>query len=508
MNTGTLVFRTDATARIGSGHLMRCLALAQSWYTSGEEVLFVISSDTSPFESRIIKEGFGVAYTEGISGSRQDALSTTQIAESVHARYVVIDGYCFLDDFHASIKQNRMHTLTIDDTGLLKYYNTDIVLNQNIYATMDLYPNHNPDTRFLLGLKYLLLRKEFLSRREQDVKPAQFVKNILVTVGGSDPENITLEIVKTIQPYIAGAGNVSVTVVIGKQYPYFSTLQEICSNTPGITIIRDPADMASVIASCDIAISGAGTTAWELAFMKIPMILVINGENQRKIADTLQSISAAFVIGGKEEVPDNLCPLLERFVKSVEIRQNFSDNASRLIDGHGADRVIMAILRQPFRLRKVMPDDCAKILLWANDEIVRKNAFQGEKITPEQHAVWFRHKQESENCYQYIAVDAAEQDIGQIRFDLTGGDAFVDISIDSAWRGRGFGTGMLILGTERLFRTSPAEAVHARVKADNPASIRTFENAGFTLIGSEDVCGCNTLHFIKKKTEQAVADIP
>lgn len=469
---------------MGTGHIMRCIALAQGWQESGGNVHFVISRLSRPLEERITREGFSLTYLDHNPGSREDADETLAVAAQYGAGWIVLDGYQFNGEYQVRIHDGGMQLLVIDDYGHARTYAADIVLNQNAYASMAFYPDPLPRTRFLLGGKYTLLREEFL----QAVQPGGDntegpVRNILVTMGGSDPDNITTAVLDTLLPMVAGFG-ITVTAAIGGMNRFFPQEDGQYRNTEKIRIVHASQEMPDLIRQADLAITGAGSTAWEIAFLRKPMIAIVLSENQERVAKILHEAGAALAIHDRTRVRELLGPALRGLLDSPEQRRALGAAAHRLIDGGGVSRVVMAMQGRKVRLRRVTEEDSDLLLAWANDPVVRNNAFSQDTISRHTHEEWFRRKLQSPDTAIFIALDKDDQPAGQVRFDREGDCVEVDISVAASQRGGGLGVEILRLGIAKLFHTTDIKKINASVKSGNIASKKMFEQAGFRCTGT------------------------
>jgi spore coat polysaccharide biosynthesis predicted glycosyltransferase SpsG len=134
-----LIFRADAGKQIGSGHAMRCLALAQSWQEACGQSIFVMGGEYAKLRGLLRAEGLQVSYLSAQGGSAEDATHTAQLALQVGARWIVADGYHFTSNYQQHIKKSGIKVLLIDDCGHADHYLADVVLNQNIHASDNLY---------------------------------------------------------------------------------------------------------------------------------------------------------------------------------------------------------------------------------------------------------------------------------------------------------------------------------------------------------------------------------
>lgn len=500
----TLVIRADSSEKIGAGHIMRCIALAQGWQESGGDVMFVISPASKPLAGRITSEGFSVSILDEGMSLREDASQTLDLARKTGARWVVIDGYQFGDEYQELVKEGGQKILVIDDYGHARNTHADIVVNPNIYASMVFYPHHIPATRYLLGKKYVLLRREFRKMREvsQNNLPPS-ATNILVSLGGSDPDNLTKVILDTIQPLI-GDYSLSITAIVGMMNRHFSTDPVQNAGLQSLKIVHAPDKMPELISRADIVISGAGSTVWEVAFLGRPMIAVVLAGNQENVGHALQQAGAAMVIDDKKKVPLLLRDTLRDLLSSPEKCKEIAAAGMNLSDGEGPARVVMAMQEGNIRLREVAEDDKDLLLHWANDPVVRKNAFHENTIDPVTHEQWFEEKLHSSSSAIYIAVDTDEIPVGQIRFDWQGESAGVDISIDESRRGSGLGIELLRIGTAKIFHHTGIRTINAAVKAKNPASVAMFRRAGFSERGREMIQGNECVLFVLHRPHYAM----
>ena len=151
-------------------------------------------------------------------------------------------------------------------------------------------------------------------------------------------------------------------------------------------------------------------------------------------------------------------------------------------------------------LRPICKEDCRLLWEWANDPDSRATAFNSEPIAWETHTVWFDKKLNDANAILYIMLDARKRPVAQVRFGMRkNGTAEVDVGVDPARKNRGFGTTALMMACQRLFDETDVRRIEAYIKLDNQISIRAFEKAGFALVRTERIEGCDAVKMIRQR---------
>jgi UDP-2,4-diacetamido-2,4,6-trideoxy-beta-L-altropyranose hydrolase len=343
MNEMMMLVRADAGPQIGIGHVMRCLALAQAWLRMGGKATFIFASDNPALEARLIEEGMDVAHIAAQPGSDEDMQQTVGLARQKGAAWVVVDGYHFPAAYQHALKANALRVFWIDDYGHAEYYAADWVLNQNIYAGESLYRHRESYTRLLLGPRYALLRQEFLNWRSWRRSIPEVARKVLVTMGGGDPANTTLRVICALDK-VAVEG-MEIIVVVGSTNPHVEMLKAtVHESTLVIRVKQTISEMPELMAWADLAVSGAGSTCWELAFMGVPSLLLVLAENPRAIAEGLEQAGVAINLGWSHQVSNSeVAKTLQGLCQAGEQRSHMSWLGRQLVDGIGTSRVIQSL---------------------------------------------------------------------------------------------------------------------------------------------------------------------
>lgn len=489
-----LLIRADAGLEIGTGHVMRCLALAQAWMELGGSATFVMATEVPEIESRLKSEGFSVRSICAAPGSVEDADITVEMAIDMNACFVVVDGYHFSSEYQKKIKDSAKHLLFLDDYGHAEYYHADLVLNQNIYARDEIYKKRDPATDLLLGSPHVLLRREFWSWQGWRRTNLQVAHRVLVTLGGSDPENVTLKVIDSLRDL----HGIELTVVSGGGNSHLESLEAaIKQSEVPIQLHKNATNMPELMARADLAIISGGTTSWEAAFMGLPCLIVIIAENQVQVAEKLGDTGAAVNLGWYHHLSG---PSLKRSVlelmTSSGARASMSRIGQELVDGQGTNRVIKAMLRRTIQVREAEERDCKLLYDWANEAEARAASFSPGYITWETHRAWFEEKLQDPNCLILICADFRAKSIGSVRFDIVGDEAIISINLDVRSRGKGLASLIIVRTVDYLFDKRPVSRVNAFVRHNNHRSARAFERSGFSNMGSKNIKGYDAWHYV------------
>jgi UDP-2,4-diacetamido-2,4,6-trideoxy-beta-L-altropyranose hydrolase len=504
-----LLIRADASIAIGTGHVMRCLALAQAWQDLGGRAIFAMAESTPALAARLHSESCDVVSVEASIGSQDDSERTADLARVHHAGWVVVDGYQFGADYQQALKSADLKVLLMDDYGHSARYLADLVVNPNACADESLYQNRESYTRLLLGTRYCMLRREFNAWRQWQRKIPPLARRILVTMGGSDRENLTARVLEALSSHKDGHGfeDLEATVVIGGSNPHAASLERYAeASDRQIHLHKDTAQMAEWMAQADLAVSAAGSTCWELCLLGLPSLLVDVAANQTVLARALDRKGCAIHIGSASEFStEKIADQLDKLVHATQLRQSLSRASRALVDGYGSLRIASILNGEGFFLRRAASDDSRLLWEWANDPTVRSSSFSPSPIPWETHEAWFAEKLRQEKCLILIAEDEQGSPVGQIRFDTRpDGACEVDVSVAPAKRGKGLGEALIRRGVQIVLREKRCLGVHAFVKAENQASRRAFESAGFENLGEEVGNGHSAVHYVCTREQSRV----
>lgn len=339
----TLLIRADGGGRIGTGHIMRTLALAQAWKRRGGDVAYVLAAYTPALLTRLESEDVTVRCIEPELGSQEDARAVIDLAGEYGCRFVVVDGYHFTTQYQNALNAAHLKQLLLDDNGDSGRYAAEFVLNQNIHADEVDYSARSPQTKLLLGCRFGLVRREFLAWKEVPRTIPDRARRILVTLGGSDPDNVTGELLAAIA--LVSEPGIEADVVVGGSNPHLEHLREQAGQVGAqIRVLHDVRNMPELMARADMGIIGGGSTYIEAALLGLPCVVVIIADNQAMIASRLKREGLAEGFGWfSENTPQQMADRIQTFMEDRSRRAEISCKLRILVDGSGADRAISAL---------------------------------------------------------------------------------------------------------------------------------------------------------------------
>ncbi len=339
-----LVLRGDADARNGIGHAMRLLALGEAWVERGWTATWLVADAPVSLRDRAGAAGIEIVGIDDRPGSAADADAVVAFVGRSN-RAVVVDGPAFDAAWLDRLAPIADRTAAVDDRAAFDRYPVRIVLNQNAHADRRSYPADRP-TQYLLGLDYALLRREFRVADPSPRLPAR-ADRLLVAFGGADPAAMTGRAIRSLRSSDASAdAEPSVTVVVGPANPAAGEIQALAAEAAGrITVVESPERMVDLMAATDLAVVSGGSTVWELARMGVPAIVVETAPPEVDLCRGLRAIGLFDPLGPAATLDDaTLAAAIARRRADAPWRERMSRLGQRLVDGHGTDRVIAALL--------------------------------------------------------------------------------------------------------------------------------------------------------------------
>lgn len=336
-------FRADANEKIGTGHVMRCLSIAEKMREYGEDVCFISADRCSAqiIESR----NFEAICLDSVWDNLD--LETDNLIKIIISRkigFIIIDTYYVTFDYLLKL---RKHTKTAYIDDLHKFaYPVDLLINYNIFADKVNYSGMYSGKRLpklALGCGYAPLRAEFCNIKKHI---NQNVKNVLVTTGGTDNYNVTGNLIEGFRTQ-RGLDNINFYFVIGRFNNNIDMLKKSYGKYENIHFLFNIPDIDKYMKMCDIAVAAGGTTTYELCACGIPSVMYTIADNQLEIARTVSEKQIIPWVGdvryNMKECIGKIILQIEAYYESYSCRCETSKKMQNLCDGRGCERIVNLI---------------------------------------------------------------------------------------------------------------------------------------------------------------------
>jgi len=359
-----VVIRTDASIRIGTGHVMRCLTLADALRRQGAECRFICRALEGHMAAAIRARGFECTLLPAHEGPlpvgppdhahwaeadwRRDA-EETRAALGSAPDWLVLDHYAFDARWEEAVCPAGTRLLVLDDLAD-RPHTADLLLDQNLGRRAEDYDGFVPDhCKRLIGPRYALLRPEFAERRAEALaaraeRADQGIRHLLISMGGIDLPNATSKVLEVL-PECNLPDDARITVVMGAQAPALERVRALAVALPWQTDVRvNVSDMAALMADADLAIGGAGTTTWERCCLGLPTLTVVLADNQKSAAVALATAEATMNLGEcNRSILARTLPSSISRLSEPDCLISFSTKSAAICDGKGKDEILNRI---------------------------------------------------------------------------------------------------------------------------------------------------------------------
>lgn len=491
-----VVFRTDASTVIGTGHVMRCLTLADALRERQADVAFVCRAHDGHLCELIEGRGYAVARLDApeapaaaastlahaswlAADPDDDATDTIAALGDLGGRpdWLVVDHYALDQRWEGLLRPHVGRIMVVDDLADRRH-DCDLLLDQNL-GVAGRYDGLVPiGAELLQGPRYAMLRPEFAATRSDLVDPVGECERVLVFFGGADAGNETGKALDAIEAL--GVTEVGFDVVIGPINPHRETIAQRAATMANVRLHIGVSDMAAMMSRVQLAVGAGGTTQWEQYCLGLPSIVISTAANQTPILEWLARDGRIVYLGEAADVThEDLVGALALLLRPSGLRPMLSRAAAELVDGRGVDRVCSALATIPISLRPAAKADCMDLHRWRNSEEVRRTAFTPDPITEADHRAWFDAVLADPKRALLIG-ESEGRPVGVLRYDMDVDEAEVSIYLVPGQAGMGIGPRLLEEGNRWLRSAHPQiRRVRAEILERNAVSVRAFEKAGF-----------------------------
>ena len=334
-----VIFRVDASLEMGIGHVMRCLTLANELKQQNHEIIFICRELTGnhillikypvlvlPKNDNFQSDGLYLNWL-GVT-QEQDAEQTIKVIPK-NIDLLIVDSYALDEIWHKQLKPYTKKIMVIDDLAD-RQFDCNVLLNQNLGTQIEDYKDKvTDDCELLLGCDYALLRPEFPNLREKALikrKNTKVIKNILISMGGSDITNKTYDILQEV------SDDLNIVVILGGISPHNKMIKNYAKSRKNVKVVVDADNISRLMFDADLAIGAGGSTSWERCCLGLPTLLYVLAENQRKIAGNLEELGAVKIV-------NNLKVNLQNILNNFSFWQIMSEKAQTVCDGIGVKRI-------------------------------------------------------------------------------------------------------------------------------------------------------------------------
>lgn len=485
-----VAFRVDASMRIGTGHVVRCVNLAKILRERGAGVSFICREHEGHLAEELARESFPLHmlpapprqpaaasedYAEwlGVPPARDAEETLAVLADGVD--WVVVDHYGLGAAWQSAVRAGARRVMVIDDLPERRH-DCDLLLDQNVLdADAAGHAARAPGAQVLAGPRYALLRGEYVQQRVA-LPPDDSRNGVLVFFGGTDPGDLTgLGLAAMSLPQTAPF---PVTLVLGPNYPFGERLRTAAAARAGTSVLGPQPHLAQLMAQSGLALGGGGVTTWERMCLGLPAVVVSLAENQRPSCEALARSGLIAYAGHFDEVtPQSLAALVVRTAGDPAESGRLARAGMHMVDGLGARRAAEALVptaRESLTLRRARASDASLYFGWVNDAAVRASAFESAPVAWATHEAWFARRL-ADPASALFVMEAHGLPVGQVRFEQSGGEATIDYTLDPLVRGRGWAARLIKAGMQ----SAGSERFRAEVRPGNVASLAVFRKMGF-----------------------------
>lgn len=339
------LFRADGNEKVGTGHIMRCLSIADSLKRKGEESVFVSADDK--MKTLIEKRGYEcIVLHTSFDNMEAELPALKELAAFKSASVVIIDSYYVTDSYFSLIGESKKKVYIDDRTS--DAFETDVLINYNVFADPEkyknIYKNENiKEPEFILGPEYAPLRKEFGIKKERGIK--ENADNILIMTGGADPTHVAPKLAQKIidDTDPEALSDIRFHFVIGSMSTDYEKMTELGDRSNGkIELHRNVTDMKSLMEGCDMAVSAAGSTLYELCACAVPTVTYVLADNQIPAEKAFLERGAMLSAGDARKGDifyDRLYDRIKNLIGDPSERTRLSMSAAGITDGKGAGRI-------------------------------------------------------------------------------------------------------------------------------------------------------------------------
>ena len=485
-----ILFRVDGSKKIGHGHFMRCLSLADSFDSEFVEIIFVSRSLSSYLQNKLKDRGYlflelkteesknefgDLQHADWLDVSqKQDAEDFLDILGNIRCEWIVVDHYALDWRWETLVRHKAKRILVIDDLADRRH-DCDALLDQNININLkNRYINLVPPMcRLFLGPKYCFLRSEFYELKNS-VKPRSGrIKNILVFFGGVDIENNTKKAISSINRVLnklRPENSIHIDVVIGSEHPALEQIKAMCQEEI-FTCHIETNKMARLMANADLAIGAGGISTYERLYLRLPSILKPTSSNQIEPLSYMSSVGLFELFSTESD--------LEKKFEMALLRENISP--PDCVE-NGIEKIVKYMMSKDLTLKKPNGLDIARTYRWLQNQKLREDFLVSEAPQRSSHFLYWRKllNSQDQSAYAIYYLNKHVGNCGLKNIDIQNYSSELWIYLaDEDVRGKGVAKKCVIDLLSKAKNKYSCRLVYLHVSRSNAAAIGLYDSVGF-----------------------------
>lgn len=357
-----VIFRVDSSLEMGTGHVMRCMVLADELDHEGHNVTFICRELPGNLIFLLKEKHFTVFSLPYSQASRHEISNLNEhrkwLGEKIEIElqqilsylsklnkidWLVVDHYALDNTWQIPCRAYADKIMVIDDLAD-RNHDCDILLDQNYYSnpTNRYTMRVSNDCKQLIGPNFALLRPEFRETRQSLSNRDGKLQRIMVSLGGNDSHNVTRKIIDGIKA--SNYSNLPVDIVLGQTSPHKEEIQRLVKKHKNYYFHSPAKNMAELMKNADLAIGAGGTSTWERCTLGLPTLVVNMANNQTQLINEGLKANIFDYLGDISSLdPNQIAKKLNDIASNAKKLQDMSKNGMQLVDGLGVKRVIEAM---------------------------------------------------------------------------------------------------------------------------------------------------------------------
>ena len=474
--TTQVAFRLEANFNVGMGHFYRCQVLMSALIKEHYAVSLFVSEDSMQV-ARYISKLINIITIPNFESEEEDANWIVDNKDNIIFDYFIVDNYKFSKVWENTIYSISKKVVVIDDLAN-RYHTCDYLIDFGFNRTSGDYKYLIPETsKVLVGSEYFIIRQQFLDHISESSlirKETKSIRNILVSIGATDPKMYTFEIINNIKKINP---DISITVLTTNLNNNIDTLKNHIKGMDNVKLYVDVEDVALLLINVDFCVGSLGGSAFERIFLGLPSLCIITEKNQINNAKSLLSLNVIKQVNTEEYYES-----LEEYLKPGFMREwhEMSNLCLKTFDGLGVHRILNSVfdISPLISLMPMTNEHCLQLYEWQCENGNRKFSRNNAIPSLEEHKKWYKTSLDLSTRLMWIVVFNGIS-CGYVRLDSES-DEIEEISILISQKFRRMGIAFSAL--DALKKKSKKSKLLASVSPNNIASKKLFIGSGFVQV--------------------------